>query len=151
TAKDGIVASAWYRLSAERDTPEFVQVRDKIMRTLTDSEKARSDSFYSRLRRQYGDLAVLLSSIKRDNDELSSSTGTRLKGSSGAPVTVIDPRSGATQIGADYYRDIERRMHERIEMLIELGGFEGLDDDPADVSIRELERLVNERLSSQQD
>ena len=148
TAKDTIAASAWYRLSAERDTPEFVQIRDKMMSALDDAERAESDTFYANLRRTYGDLAVLLTSIKRDDEQLTAVTGSRLPGSSGAPVTIIDPHTGTTRIRADYHRDVEKRMHERILMLIELGGFQELGDNPARVNIRELERLVNEKLES---
>ena len=42
-------------------------------------------------------------------------------------------------------------MHERIAMLIELGGFEELGDDPSKVNLRELERLVNARLDEAPD
>ena len=151
TSKDVIEASAWYRLSAERDTPEFVQIRDKMMGALDDTERAASDAKYASLRRIYGDLAVLMTSIKRDNEQLTAVTGSRLAGSSGAPVTMIDPHSGRTRIRADYHRDVEKRMHERIAMLIELGGFEELGDDPSKVNLRELERLVNARLDEAPD
>lgn len=151
TAKNEVTASAWYRLAAERQTPEFQQIRDKMMALLDARERAESDAMYRNLRRTYSDMAVLMSSIKRDNDELSTVTGSRLSGSSGAPVTMIDPRTGSTRILADYHRDVESEMHERIAMLIELGGFDEFGDDPADVSIRELQRRVYAELDVLED
>ena len=148
TAKDLVAASAWYRLSAERDTLEFVEIRDKMMDALDDTERAESDVLYGTLRRTYGDLAVLMTSIKRDKEQISAVTGTRLGGSSGAPVTIIDPHTGSTRMRADYHRDVEKRMYERIAMLVELGGFDELGDDPTKVNVRELERLVNAKLET---
>lgn len=148
TPKDPVGASAWYRLSAERGTPEFVQIRDKMMGALDEAERAESDAMYANLRRTYGDLAVLLTSIKRDKEQISAVTGTRLGGSSGAPVTIIDPHTGSTRVRTDYHRDVEKRMHERIAMLVELGGFDELGDDPTRVNVRELERLVNAKLET---
>ena len=148
TAIDRTHAAAWYRLAADRDTPEFVQIRDKLRHLLDEHERVRSDAFYVTLRRTYGDLAVLMTSIKRDHERLATVTGSRLGVPSASPVTVIDPRTGSARQHVDYSRDVEKRMHERISMIIELGGFDELGDDPSKVNIRDLERLVDAALES---
>ena len=51
--EDPIVASAWYRLAAERDSPEFIAVRDELFRRLDEIDMERSDALYLRLRQEY--------------------------------------------------------------------------------------------------
>ena len=51
--EDPVLASAWYRLAAERGTPEFIALRDELMRALPPAQRQRSDALYMDLRRQY--------------------------------------------------------------------------------------------------
>ena len=146
--EDDVSASAWYRLAAERGTAEFMAVSEQVMRHMSDAELRRSDVAYSNLRLQYSDLAVLLASIKRDFQELSVKTGSRL-GSDTGPVTIVETRSGRTRSGADFYGTVRRQLQDRLKLLIEIGEFEGIEDDPARLNIRELERLVVERIQLQ--
>lgn len=147
-AEDPVAASAWYRLAAERGTPEFAAVRDQLMRDLNADEQRRSDDHYLRLRRQFSDLAVLLKGIKRKHRELQPATGSRVARAH-SPMTVIDTKSAnQSQPGAFYYGRIEREMEQKLVMLAKIGNFPDLETDPARVDIKEVERLVNERIES---
>jgi hypothetical protein len=126
--EDIIEASAWYRLSAERGTPEFVRVSDKLMRSFTDAERNRSNRKYNELRENYCDLAVLLSSIKRDMNELEERTGTRS--------------------GSDYDGSLRSELRIRLALLKEIGGFDDLDTDLDRVNLHDLERRVQQRIDS---
>jgi hypothetical protein len=146
--EDKITASAWYRLASERDTPEFVAVRDQLMRNMTDVEIRDSDAAYSSLRLDYCDLAVLLASIKRDFKELEVKTGSRIKSDSSA-ITILDTRSGRVRSATDYYGMVYGQLEHRLQLLIEMGEFEDIKADPAYLNMRQLERLVVERIKSE--
>ncbi len=126
--EDIIEASAWYRLSAERGTAEFVRVRDELMRTFTDAERNRSNRKYNELRDNYCDLAVLLSSIKRDMNELTERTRTRS--------------------GSDYHGSIRSELRIRLALLKEIGEFDDLDTDLDRVNLHDLERRVQQHIDS---
>jgi hypothetical protein len=145
-AEDPVAASAWYRLAAERGTPEFVAVRDQLMLDLNADERHRSDSGYQRLRRQFSDVVVLLNDIKRSYRELQLATGSRLPTAS-SPMTVVDMKSAnQPQSGAFYYGRIERELEQKLVILAEIGDFPDLETSPDRVDINEVERRVNERL-----
>jgi len=143
--EDPIVASAWYRLAAERGTREFVAVRDQLLLKMSEDEVRRSDEEYIALRLEYCDLAVLLSSIKRNMKELTERTGSRVRGES-SPVTVIQNRQGTVRSGSSYYGDIRDRLEARVLLLIELGDFRDMDADPDLINIHDLEIRVRERI-----
>lgn len=142
---DDIQASAWYRLASERDTPEFVVVRNRLMRDFSADQLRRSDALYANLLSDYSDLVVLLTAIKRDMELISTRTGTRLTGEV-SPVSIVDGRSNKVQSEGAYFRNIERRIEGRAQQLIDLGKFEGVDPDPARLNLKQLERLVEERI-----
>lgn len=145
--EDRITAAAWYRLAAERGTPEFIAVRDQALRKLDDTETQYSNARYKELRAEYCDLAVLLSSIKRDYSELEGRTGSRIQGSSSA-MTVIETSSGTIRSGSDYYGEIQRQLEYRVKLLAELGDFDDLETDIEKISIRDIEHRVKERIES---
>lgn len=145
--KDPIAASAWYRLSAERRTPEFIAVRDELLRNMNEDERSRSDAQYFQLRRQYCDLAVLLSSIKRNLREVETRTGSRIGGASNA-MTVIDTGGGRTQSGSEYYGALYAKLEDRLKLMQEIGDFKDMNTDPEQVNLRDLERKVKERIES---
>jgi hypothetical protein len=146
-SENAVMASAWYRLAAERGTPEFQAVRDRLLQKLDEDELRRSDELFAELRRSHSDLAVLLSSIKRDYEDLAERTGTRLGGESSA-VMVIEPRAGRVTSGGDYFNAVRKQLADRIALLKEVGQFEDLDPDPGKVNLRELERLVEARIAA---
>ncbi len=148
--EDSVVASAWYRLAAERGTPEFVAVRDQLMHDLEDHERRRSDMLYMDLRREYHDLAVLLSSIKRKLRQLGPVTGSRLGSQSGS-VTVVDSGLSHTGRSSSDYTRVHRQLQQDLVTLAKLGEFSSLETDPAKIDIDEIERLVTERIESAAD
>ncbi len=149
--EDDIAASAWYRLAAERHTPEFVAVRDQLLRNLSEDETRQSDILYLELRRKFCDLAVVLASIKRNRRELEPKTGSRLSNSS-SPMTVIETSDGGrSRTGADFYGRIHRRLLDRVQLLLETGQFPELGNDPTQIDLDVLERLVMEKVVSNPD
>ncbi|MCP4300183.1 MAG: SEL1-like repeat protein [Gammaproteobacteria bacterium] len=149
--EDQIAASAWYRLAAERGTPEFVAVRELLMTDITADQRRQSDALFLKIRREYSDLAILLASIKRRVRELQPTTGTRL-GSQTSPLTVIDVNSAnKSRATAESERRIRRQLQEQLIMLSELGDFPDLETDPTRVDIDDIERLVNQRLQATPD
>ncbi len=146
-SEDAAVASAWYRLAAERGTPEFGAVRDRLLRKLDDEQIQQSNELFAELRRKYSDLAVLLSSIKRDYKDLEARTGSRVRGESSA-VMVIQPRAGGVRSGSDYYSSVKNQLEDRIMLLKEVGQFEDLETDPDKVNLHELERMVRARIAA---
>ena len=145
--EDDITASAWYRLAAERGTPEFMSVRDQLLRKLDDTERRNSNARYKALRAEYCDLAVLLSSIKRDFKELEGRTGSRIQSSSSA-MTVIDTGRGTMSSGSDYYGQLRGRVEFRVKLLVELGGFDDIETDIEKINIRDIEHKVREKIES---
>jgi hypothetical protein len=131
--EDRITASAWYRLAAERGTPEFIAVRNQALRKLDDAEIRYSNARYKELRLAYCDLAVLLSSMKRDHKELEGRTGSRIQSSSSA-MTVIETDRGTIRSGSDYYGKIRRQLEFRVKLLVELGDFEDINTDVDDIN-----------------
>lgn len=151
TSEDAVAALAWYRLAAERNTPQFVAVRDQLRHDLGADERRRSDEFYHQLRGDYSDLIVLLAAIKRDLNELRSKTGSRLSGRPGQ-MTVVDSRFPVSvRSGSDYYGRIRRQLEENLGTLARLGDFPDLETDPDRVDFDDIERLVQQRLASPPD
>ena len=63
---DIAVASAWYRLAAERGDDHFVKARDEIWATLNEQQRAQSDLDYTDLRKDYGDAMLVADFVERD-------------------------------------------------------------------------------------
>lgn len=146
--EDPIVASAWYRLAAERGTPEFVAVRGFLLATLTDQERASSDVLFSQFRREFSDMVVLLASIKRGVKKLGPTTGSRLSGR-GSPVTVIEGKSlNQARSGSVFRHRAKSDVEGHLMMLAEIGGFSDMETDPSRVDINDIEELVNEKLQA---
>jgi len=93
------------------------------------------------LRIKYSDLAVLLSSIKRNLKDLQSRTGSRLRSQS-SPVRVVESRSSQFSPGSDYYENIRDELEARIMLIKEIGGFQDLEADADRINIHDLERRV---------
>ncbi len=149
--EDPVVASAWYRLAAERGTPQFVGVRDMLMSDLSEEERQRSDQLFLEIRRQNSDLAILLAAIKRGLRDMTAQTGSRLSGGS-SPLSVVEMRtSNQTRGGVNYYQRVEKKLVRDLTMLSKIGDFPELETDPVRVDINEIERLVNDRLETLQD
>lgn len=145
--EDRVAASAWYRLAAERGIKEFDKARDRLMVTLDDAQKARSDLLFIQLRKQYGDLALLIKAAKADYKLLGARTGSRLSSSGGSPLTIVRP-NGGVQSGADYYDQIERRMQSRLEYIARHTKIEITDSGIDNVDLASIEEQINEQLDT---
>lgn len=147
TDRDPVAASAWYRLAAERQMPEFVAVRNQLMRDLNADERRRSDAYYLELRREFNDLVILLAEIKRNLPERRVVTGSRISTES-STIGVFTITPGQARSSADYHASNRRQLEESLKKLAELGDFPDLETDPDRVDIDEIERLVKERIES---
>jgi hypothetical protein len=146
TTEDRVAATAWYRLAAERGTKEFVTVRKQLMVSLTPEQMKECDRLFIELRKQYGDLPILMKSVREDLAILTQRTGSRL-GSRASPVTVIDmTRGGVVGSGEEYYQQVEKRLRARLDYIAQQTKIEILDLDQVDLAT--IEARVAERLES---
>jgi len=144
--EDSVVASAWYRLAAERGVEQYVAVSDRLWLSLDTSQQSRSDRLFVQLRKQFGDLALVLQAARDDYDLLRSRTGSRLGGNS-APLISIDPNDVmAPSLGLDYYGQIEKRIQARLNFIAVYTGIEIVADNPRHVNMTSLRRQVDEYL-----
>jgi len=148
--EDSVSAAAWYQLAAERGTREFIVVRDRLLHVMDQDDADLSRVMYRELRVRYCDLAVLLSSIKRNMKELQERTGSRLGGQS-SPIIVIENRASRFSSGSDYYGNVEDELEVRMRLLKEIGGFTDLDTDPNHIDLHELERRVQLHIEAEVD
>lgn len=146
--EDSVSAAAWYQLAAERDTREFVVVRDRLLHVMDQDDADLSRVMYRELRLRYCDLAVVFSSIKRNMKDLQGRTGSRVGGQT-SPVTVIENRASGFSSGSDYYRRIEEELETRMILLKEIGGFEDLNTDLKRINIHDLERRVQQHIEAE--
>jgi len=141
--EDPVLASAWYRLAAERSYKEFLNERDQLLNAFSDVDLIRSDDLYLQLRRQYSDVVLLLDLIEADLNSAHTRTGSRLSGSGGA-VTIVDARSGSSISGDQFFREMRRRTTARLEFMAKQLGRPDLNTDPGEVDLNELRRVVTE-------
>lgn len=110
---DTILASVWYRLSAERGNEEFVHVRDKLLALMNDEQRARSDLLFVELRSRIGDAALISTLIDED---------LRMLKSRRAPVARTDLDFGQNDFRArkSINADVVRRLELRMDYLTQL-------------------------------
>ena len=144
---DAALASAWYRLAAERGAPEFVEVRDRVMKSLSPEDRIRSDTLFVGLRKELSDVALVMMLIERDRRRLDESvTGTRLRRST-SPVRIVDPTTGR-QVSLEVYENRTRRsIKARLDYLTALLDIEPLESDISDRQFAELRNQVDDFLS----
>lgn len=138
--QDPVLASAWYRLAAERGKPvEFVNERDELLDKLDAVDRARSEELYLRLRRDYSDIVISMREVREVFDDLSQvTTGSRLGGPSSA-VTIVEPRAGSSLSGDALVR---RQQHRMQRLLDNITATLGIDDITAEtLTAGELARL----------
>lgn len=131
TRQDRVAASAWYRLAAERGTPEFVALRDRLLAELTDEQRQGSDSLYRELHLEYCDLVILLTSIKRLH----------------SAAAAARERAPNDSDRANEYDQVHRELTRQLQTLKKLGGFRGMETNPARIRIEDIERLVTRRIA----
>lgn len=143
--RDKIRASAWYRLAAERDAPDFVELRDKTLAAMSEEERLASDAIFLELRQRYSDLQLILDDVAEVRDEIyEPPTGSRLARTSGSSsVSIIDPHTGIMIKRSEYVRRVEKLMQGRLDYIAEVIGDESLHADMSDRDFDELrERVV---------
>jgi len=115
--EDPVLASAWYRLAAERHTAPFIAVRDDMNRRLDTIDMERSDEIYLRLRRDFSDIAVRMREVREDYELLNDGpTGSRTSRSS-SPVIIVKPREGSSMSMDAYRGEITRRMQKHLNFI----------------------------------
>lgn len=133
--QDRVAAMAWYRLAAERGTPEFVELRDRLFAELTDEQRRDADRLYRELHLEYCDLAILLASIKRLHAE---AIAARTQLSFHGP-------------GGNHDDQLRRQLTSQLKTLKKLGRFRGMETNPGKVSIEQIEQLVAQRIAETLD
>ena len=116
--EDPVLASAWYRLAAERASTEFLIERDRLLAAMSEVDRVRSDHLYLELRGQYSDAVLLLRLIREDLDAMSSITGSRTAGNA-SPVLSVDVRSGESMSASERVRRLKSRIESRLRFMAE--------------------------------
>jgi hypothetical protein len=138
---DPVLASAWYRLAAERGGPEeFSTIRDGLLEQLDESEKAHSEEIYRELRREYSDIAISMrEALEEFENRPQISTGSRL-GNDSSAITIVDPRPGSTSSVDALVRRAELRLQRHLDRITTTLGVESID--AGHVTSEELEALA---------
>lgn len=142
--QDPISASAWYRLAAERGTPQFVMVRDEVLDTFDTEQRDASDRKFLQLRKQYGDVALLLEQVRIDLKNFETAPGPSAKVGS-TPSVIVDRRTGLL-FTADYYNQIRERLRSRLSMLARLTRIENFPTNPDELEFSDIEPQVSDWL-----
>ena len=140
-SQDRVRASAWYRLAAERGSPEFVAVRDQLLEGMSEAEREASDAAYLRLREEYSDLVIAMGHLRDERKLLNERPTGSYLASSSASVKIIDPRTGNTITRSEYLSRLESRMQVRLDYITDKLGIERVD---ADMSNREFAALSDQ-------
>lgn len=147
--QDPVLASAWYRLAAERGAPEeFVAIRDDLLSQLDAAERARSDEIYLGLRRKYCDLVISMREVRDAFDDRSRmSTGSLLGGQSSA-ITIIEPHESGNLSGDEFMRRLERRMQGYLDHITATLGINRIEAGSVTaIKLASLEEQVDAYLS----
>ncbi len=148
TASDPVLASAWYRLAAERESPEFVAVRDQLLRTLNEQQRARSDELYVGLRKQFSDIVIVMDLLMGDLKRIESrKTGSRIRGS-GSSIMIVDPQTGIPISAAHYENRLKTIAKTRLDFVTSQLGIEELEAELSREQIENLRIRIDEYLSA---
>lgn len=140
--EDLVIASAWYRLAAERGSPEFVIVRDEVLGQLDDEDLARSDEAYLNLCSQYADIVLRMRHVREYYESVTEgTTGSRITVSS-APVTIVTGAGGPGMSGDAYYAGVLRGMQKHLDHITRVLEIEPIDAEH--LSLSKLSRLERE-------
>ena len=127
--EDPVLASAWYRLAAERRTAPFIAVRDDLNGRLDAIDMERSDELYLRLRAEFSDIVVRMREVREDYELLhDGQTGSRTSRSS-SPVLIVKPREGSSMSMDAYRGEVIRRMQKHLNFIVKTLEIERIDAD----------------------
>ncbi len=106
--EDAILASAWVRLAAQRETEQYARIRDSLLALCNDKQRSRSDQLYASLRREMGDLTLVGQLVESDLQVLRRGRSLFLQGASIRAMN--SQRIDAMDAAAE-------RINARVEML----------------------------------
>ena len=131
---DAVLASAWFRLAAERGKPpEFVKIRDELLLQLDAGDRSRSDTVFVQLWREYSDSAIRLREVREAFEEISGiTTGSRLGTSSSSAVTILEPRAGSSLSGDALKYRLQRHMQDHLDHITSDLGIGYIDAETVD-------------------
>ena len=108
--EDAIMASAWYRLAAQRENAEYVRICDGLLALFNDEQLSRSDQLYVGLRQDMGDLTLVHKMLQRDMQILRQRPGSEL-------FLQAETEHGSHRFGREEFDAAASRMVSRIEYL----------------------------------
>ena len=108
--EDAIMASAWYRLAAQRENAQYVRICDGLLALFNDEQLSRSDQLYVGLRQDMGDLTLVHKMIQNDMQILRRRTGSEL-------FLQAEIERGDRRFKRDEFDAAVSRMVSRIEYL----------------------------------
>jgi hypothetical protein len=108
--EDAIMASAWYRLAAQRENAQYVRICDGLLALFNDEQLSRSDQLYVGLRQDMGDLTLVHKMIQNDMQILRRRTGSEL-------FLQAEIERGDRRFERDEFDAAVSRMVSRIEYL----------------------------------
>ncbi len=145
--EDPVKAAAWYRIAAERHAPEFIAVRDQVLQTLDDEQRARSDEFYVELRKECSDIVVVMGLLAADLKSMKSlRTGSRLPANA-TSVVVVDPKTGRA-VSADHVRNrYLRNVQIRVDFVTDRLEIDKIDAEDVSHQMESLWERVRDHTS----
>ena len=144
--RDPVMASAWYRVAAERGIPEFAAVRDQLLDSLSADELAQSDARYVELRKEYSDLVVTLNLVSKERRlRRAETTGSRLGGGA-SPVTVIMPRNGMAMTREEFLSRGDEKIELWLDYITRELGIDSVEANMADKEFEDLAAKIDEYL-----
>ena len=149
--QDHVLASAWYRLAAERGEPrEFVVIRDELLQQLDAVDKERSDAIYLRLRGEYSDIAISMREVRAAFGDLTQlTTGSRISNNPSSPATIVEPRSGSSLSADAYNRRVQRRMQDHLDYVTSRLGLERIEAETVTAAtLADVEARVQDYVST---
>jgi hypothetical protein len=144
--QDPVLASAWYRLAAERGEPEeFVAIRDEVLGSLDFADRGRADDVYLDLRREYSDIAISMREASEEFESLSQvSTGSHL-GVTSSAITIVEPRTGVAQSADVLIIRTQHRMQRHLDRITKTLGIDRIDAETVTSGqLADLEEQVQE-------
>ncbi|MEM9172159.1 MAG: hypothetical protein AAGA84_05585 [Pseudomonadota bacterium] len=137
TAANKEKALAWYVLAAERGHDEIVKQSQRMQSQLTGPALARAKDSADALKQEYGDRALVVRLIRRDELRIRESTGSRRKGCQGREalnlrVYYANGTDFNGEDGSRFCARIERRIEQRSEYLkgyVTYGDLEIVEDE----------------------
>lgn len=149
--EDPLMASAWYRLAAERASSEFLLERDRLLSGMSDVDRVRSDYLYLELREQYSDAVLLMKLLREDMGALTAITGSRTSGGTANSVVSVDARSGESIAASERVRRLRSRIEARLAFMAETLDTEELPTSVESLDLDAVQAEVNRYVSTLAD